>query len=193
MWVASRTDIEVLTKNKRTMKILLLIGFLMASFGLKAQADSSSNGKRPVMADLKPAEMKWAKSEGNQFWFYYQPTQYFFKDTEFNTIMLENGEIIVYLFEANLYLLLPSFPSVPKNKIQDVELASDRGCVFIRNTRGRYWIYDHGVYVSNVERMGTNQAHQVICRSRISDKRYFINESDFYYGPASKAIGILSE
>ena len=145
------------------------------------------------MSQLSLSGVKWAKSEGNQFWFYYQPSMYFFKDTEFNTITLENGEILVYLYEANLYLLLPDYPQAKKQKEENVELASDRSCIFIRSARGRFWIYDHGLYVSNIERMGTNQAHQVICRSRSSDKRYFINESDFYYGPVSKAIGILAE
>lgn len=38
-----------------------------------------------------------------------------------------------------------------------------------------------------------NQVHQVVCCSRASDKRCFINESSFYYGSVSKAIGIFSE
>ncbi len=172
------------------MRNLLLTLCLLTPFWLQAQNDSSG---RPDMVHLKPSDLKWAKAEGTQFWFYYQPKQYFFKDAEFNTIMLENGETLVYLFEANLYLLLPEFPKATPKKEMAVELASDRSCIFIRNARGRYWIYDHGLYVNNLERIGSNQAHQVICRSRLSDKRYFINESDFYYGPVSKAIGILSE
>jgi hypothetical protein len=174
------------------MRALLQISFLSLLFlsgVLRAQPDSSHLN----IANFKPEDIKWAKSEGNGFWFYHKPTRYFFKDTEFKAITLESGEVLVYVFIQDKYYLLPEFPSVEKDKEKPVELASAKSSVYIRNTRGRFWIFDRGMYVNELEKIGTNSIHQVVYRSRFSDKRYFIDESDFYYGPVSKAIPILSE
>ncbi|MES2005937.1 MAG: hypothetical protein V4450_15570 [Bacteroidota bacterium] len=156
-------------------------------------SQTEPDGKRPNFTEMVLADIKWAKSEGNAFWFYYKPTQYFFKNNEYTTIALENGDIVAYIFELDKYLLLPDFLKAEKNKEQATELASERSAIFIRSGRGRFWIYDKGLAVSSLERIGTNTIHQVVYRSRLSDKRYWIDEGDFQYGLVSKVIGILSE
>lgn len=145
------------------------------------------------MAHLGPSDIYWTKAEGSSFWFYYKPTHYFFKSDEFETITLENGELMVYLFESGIYLLLPEYINIPANKEQAVEFITARSAVFVRMGRGGFRIYDKGRYVYNVERIGMNNAHQYVYRSGLSDKRYWIEEYDFVFGKISKPVGVLSE
>jgi hypothetical protein len=73
-----------------------------------------------------------------------------------------------------------------------VEPITARASVFIR--RGtNFYIIDHGQIVQNLERIGLNSARQYVFRSRLTDKRYWIEESDFLAAPVSRPIGILSE
>ena len=154
---------------------------------------SDTSGKRPDMAKLNYQDIHWIKAEGSSFWFYYKPTHYFFTNKEFETIALENGDILIYLFDPGLYLLLPDYTKTEKNKEQDVELITGRSCVFVRRSRGAFWIYDKGQYVSNLERIGMNNQHQYVFRSGLSDKRYWIEEYDFVFGRIARPVGILSE
>ena len=173
------------------MRLKILVLALVFPFLSIAQTDTT--GRRPDFAKMTYSDIKWTKSKGSSFWFYYKPTQYFFRNTEFQTITLENGDVLVFIFEARIYLLLPAYINTQKNKEKDVEFVTGRSCVFIRSSRAGFLIYDNGLYVSELERVGVNNIHQYLYRSRVSDKRYWIEESDFRFGPLSTPIGILSE
>ncbi len=168
---------------------LLMMIIPVLSFG---QA-SDTSGTRPDMLKLNYQDINWTKAEGSSFWFYYKPTHYFFTSKEFETIPLENGDILIYLFDAGYYLLLPDYGNTAKNKEQPVEFVTARSCVFVRRSRGAFWIYDKGMYVSNLQSIGVNTLHQYVYRSGLSDKRYWIEEYDFVFGKIAKPVGILSE
>jgi intergrase/recombinase len=170
-------------------QLLVLLALPLFSF---SQGDSV--GKKPDLAKIDYKDLKWMKSENNSFWFYYKPTEYFLKNTEFETFPLENGDFMVYIHALQKYLLLPNFTNEQREKEKPVELASDQPCVFIRSTKDRFWIFDRGQYIDKMERVGLNtEKHVYVYRSLISDKRYWIRESDFLYGPVSTVIGIVSE
>ncbi len=177
-------------------KSLLILSLLVLMIGAgKAQTTTAqdTSGKRPDFTKMSFEDIKWTKAEGSSFWFYYKPTQYFFKDKEFVTIPLQNGDFLVYIYEFDKYVLLPAYQNARPNVEQAVEVASIRPSVFIRLNRSRFVIFDRGQYVYNLERIGINTDHQVVYRSGASDKRYWIDEKDFSYGPMSVAIGIVSE
>ena len=173
------------------MKRILLL-FL---FPVLAHGQTDSIGKKPDLNKISYDNVKWTKAEGGSFWFYYKPSQYFFKNTEFETITLENGDVLVYLFEAGIYLLLDEFGKSPINVEHGVYLASSRNCIFVKRSRGSgFWIYDKGIYVDHLESVGLDVANRVfIYRSGRTDKRYFISQNDFDFAPLSKAVGILAE
>ncbi len=175
--------------------LFLALLFPVFAFGQTKSSGTiqDTSGKRPDFSKIVYTDIKWKKAEGNAFWFYYKPTLYFFKDDEFRTIPLESGDFLVYIFDLGKYVLLPAYSMAQKNVEHDIEIASNRDCVFIRLTRGRFWIFDKGIYVDNLERVGLNSIHQYLYRSGRTDKRYWIEESDFLYGPFGIAIGILSE
>ena len=173
--------------------ILRFIFLMMIIPVLSSGQAADTSGKRPDMSRLNYEDVKWTKAEGSSFWFYYKPSLYFFKNTEFETIALENGDILIYLFDPGLYLLLPDYTNTEKNKEQPVGFVTARSCVFVRRSRGAFWIYDKGQYVSNLERIGMNTQHQYVFRSGLSDKRYWIEEYDFVFGKIAKPVGILSE
>lgn len=174
--------------------MILRCFFLMMIIPVLSFAQASdTSGRRPDMSKLNYQDIRFTKAEGNSFWFYYKPTLYFFKNTEFETIVLENGDILIYLFDSGLYVLLPDYTNTEKNKEQAVEFVTARSCVFVRRSRGAFWIYDKGLYVSNLERIGMNNQHQYIFRSGLSDKRYWIEEYDFVFGKIAKPVGVLSE
>jgi hypothetical protein len=177
-------------------KFLVLSALSMLCFGTgktQAAATQDTTGKRPDFTKMSFEDIKWTKAEGSSFWFYYKPTQYFFKDKEFVTIPLQSGDFLVYIHEFDKYVLLPAYQNAKPNVEQAVELAALRPAVFIRLNRSRFVIFDRGQYVYNLERIGINTDHQVVYRSGISDKRYWIDEKDFSYGPMSVPIGIVSE
>lgn len=170
-------------------QLLVLLVFPVFCF---SQADSL--GKKPDLAKIDFKDLRWVRSENNTFWFYHKPTEYFLKNTEFETVPLENGDFMIYIHALQQYLLLPGFITAEREKERTVELASDQPCVFIRSAKNRFWIFDRGCYIDNLEPLGLNsQNHVYAYRSRLSDKRYWIRESDFLYGPVSTVIGIVSE
>jgi len=169
-------------------QLILLLTFPVLSF---AQKDTS--GKRPDLKTIAYTDINWTKAEGTSFWFYYKPTHYFFKNDEFETITLENGDILTYIYESSLYALLPDYQNTAKNVEQAVEPVTTRSCVFVRLGRGGFKIFDKGKSVFDLERIGLNSIHQYVYRSRFSDKRYWIEEYDFVNGRISKPVGILSE
>ena len=174
--------------------LILLLAFPIALFGQSSDTRDSSNGKKPDLTKISFADVKWAKAEGGSFWFYYKPTQYFFQTKEFQTITLETGDVIVYMYEIGIYLSLPEFPKAVNNGEHGVELASSRSCIFVKRSRGMgFWIYDKGQYVDNLERIGMNTLHQYVYKCSRTDKRYWIEESDFVFAPLGKPVGILSE
>lgn len=189
-WVIAK----LLPMTFRKLLCMFLFPVLSVIAG-KAQTTTSTDtsDKRPDFTKMLFTDIKWTKAEGSSFWFYYKPTQYFFKDKEFVTIPLQNGDFLVYIYELEKYLLLPAYQNVKNNVEQAVELASIRTSVFIRLNRSRFVIFDRGLYVYNLERIGINTDHQVVYRSGASDKRYWIDEKDFSYGPMSVPIGIVSE
>jgi hypothetical protein len=153
-----------------------------------------TSGKRPDFQSMVYTDIKWKKSDSSAFWFYYKPTLYFFNNKEFQTIPLETGDYLIYIFELGKYVLLPGYVKAETNVEYDIEIASNRDCVFFRVSRGRFYIFDKGLYVDNLESVGLNNTyHQYVYRSRRTDKRYFINESDFMYGLIGKPVGILAE
>lgn len=171
--------------------LLLLLLFPLVSFG---QKDASENPPKPDLAKISYDDVIWRKAEGGSFWFFYKPTKYFFKPEEFKTISLDNGDLLVYMVEPAIYLLLGDFNKSPVNIDQHVSLGSIRNCIFIRRSRGGFWIYDKGDYVDHLERLGADtEHHTVIWRCGRTDKRYFINENDFAFAPLSRPVGILSE
>jgi hypothetical protein len=177
----------------RFQNLLPLLLFPILSLAQSNIAPDTS-GKRPDLSKMAYTDIRWMKApEGNAFWFYYKPTQYFFQDKEFETIPMENGDFLIYIYEFDKYVLLTDFKNRERNKEFSVELASNRPSVFVRLNRVRFVIYDRGQYVDNLERIGINTIHQVVYKSGRTDKRYWISESDFLYGPMSVAIGILSE
>lgn len=170
-------------------QLLVILAFPL--FGL-SQGDQP--GKQPDLAKIDYKDLKWMRSENNTFWFYHKPTEYFLKNTEFETVPLENGDFMVYVHALQKYFLLPGFSTAERNKEKTVERGSDQPCVFIRSAKSRFWIFDRGHYVDQLEALGLNsQNHVYTYRSRLSDKRYWIRESDFLYGPVSTVIGIVSE
>ena len=175
--------------------LLVLIGFSPLCLQARTPAAPCDTvAKRPDLRNTGLDGIKWARAEGGSFWFYHKPSQYFFDSKEFQTITLENGDVLVYLFNPGIYLLLVDFSKAPANAENTAELASSRSCVFVRRARGSgFFILDKGLFVSAIERIGLNTDHQYVFRSRLSDKRYWINESDFLSAPVSKPIGILSE
>jgi hypothetical protein len=165
-----------------------------ASNSKTAQDKQVAAGSRPDFARMQFADIKWRKADGKAFWFYYKPTMYFFKADEYTTIPMENGDIVVYIPDYNKYLLLPGFSDAEKNEEFDTELAADKSCILVRTSRGHTWIFDKGVYVQNLERIGySNTVHEYVYHSAVTDKRYLIAEKDLLYGPISTAIGISSE
>jgi hypothetical protein len=174
------------------MKFLFLL-FVLPILSV-AQTDTAKT-VHPDLNKISYDNVKWTKAEGGSFWFYYKPAQYFFKNNEFETITLDNGDVLVYLYEVGIYLLLDDFAKIPVNTERGVGLASSRNAIFIKRSRGTgFWIYDKGKYVDHLERVGVNnETHLYVYRSGITDKRYFINENDFVFAPLSKAVGILSE
>jgi len=158
-----------------------------------AQKDSAA-AKKPDFSRINLTDIKWTRAEGGSFWFYYKPTQYFFTTQEFETRTLDNADVLVYLFEPGYYLLLPDFASAKLNVENAVEPVTSRSAVFVRRGVGaNFYIIDHGLIVQNLERIGINTARQYVFRSRSSDKRYWIEESDFMAAPVSRPVGILSE
>ncbi|MDB5210821.1 MAG: hypothetical protein JWQ30_1648 [Sediminibacterium sp.] len=177
-------------------KFLLLLSLSVVLFGAgKAQtASQNSGGKKPDLSKMAYEDIKWAKSEGSAFWFYHKPSQYFFDSREFETISLENGDFIAFIYELDRYVLLPDYLKAGKKVEKAVEPITNSNCVFIRINRSRFWIYDKGKYVDHLESVGFNSTyHQYIYRSATTDKRYFISEKDFLYGPMYTALGITSE
>lgn len=123
-----------------------------------------------------------------------QTNPLFFKPEEYTTIPMENGDIVVYIPGYNKYLLLPGFSDAEKEREFDTELAADKSCILVRTSRGHTWIFDKGIYVQNLERIGySNTVHEYVYHSTVTDKRYWIAEKDLLYGPISTAIGITSE
>jgi hypothetical protein len=167
---------------------------VMLALPLFGYSQHDSLGKKPDLSKVDYNDIKWMKAENNSFWFYHKPTEYFLKNTEFYTVPLESGDFMVYVIALQKYLLLPAFTNAEREKEKSVELASNETCVFIRSTKNRFWIFDHGLYIDNMERVGFNsENHVYVYRCRTSDKRYWIRESDFLYGPVSTVIGIISE
>lgn len=175
-------------------KLLITLLFPVLGFAQEKTQTADSIGRRPDLAKMAYEDIKWAKSEGNAFWFYYKPTQYFFKDNEFETISLENGDFMAYIHELQRYVLLPDYLKTEKNKERSVEPIANSSVVFIKINRGRFWIFDHGIYVDHLERVGFNsQDHLYVYRGGKIDKRYWITESDFLYGAMNTPVGIVSE
>lgn len=180
------------------MKHLVLL--LMIPFLSNGQSVHSSDTVKSVIdkkldwPKISINDVKWAKAKERSFWFYYKPANKFFESNEFEAIPLENGDMIVFLNAPGIYLLLPGYDKVKEETEQSVELASTGTCIFIKSSRGKgFWIFDRGKNVDNLERIGINNIHQYVYRSRRTDKRYWIEESDFLFGKLSTAIGILSE
>jgi hypothetical protein len=174
----------------KTLKLILILAIIP----LVMQAQGDSAAKKPDFRNIHPEDIKWTRAEGGSFWFYYKPTQYFFSDREFQTRTLDNADVLVYLFEPGYYLLLPDFSTAKINMEKAVEPITARASVFVRRGTGaNFYIIDHGQIVQSLERIGLNSARQYVFRSRLTDKRYWIEESDFLAAPVSRPIGILSE
>lgn len=180
--------------------LLLIILFPVLGFSQTKGGNTSpstveeTNGKRPDFQSMVYTDIKWKKSDSSAFWFYYKPTHYFFTSKEFQTIPLETGDYLIYIFELGKYVLLPGYVKAETNIEYDIEIASNSDCVFFRLSRGRFYIFDKGLYVDNLESVGLNNTyHQYVYRSRRTDKRYFIDEKDFSYGLIGKPVGILAE
>lgn len=172
------------------MKQWLFLAIFLPYLAL-SQADTVV--RKPDLSRLQYTDIRWAKSEGLSFWFYHKPSGYFFEKSDFETIPLESGEILVYLFEPGIYLLLPDYPLAEPKKEKQVEAVTGRCCVFIRNIRGGFRIYDKGIYVQGLESVGVNNIHQHVYRSRAYDKRYWIEEYDFTFARIGLPVGIVSE
>ena len=152
-------------------------------------------GHHPDMSKISKDDIKWTKAEGGSFWFYYKPSMYFFKSNEFKTITLENGDVLVFLVAPGVYLLLQEYSKSPLKVEHGVEVVSTKPCVFVRRSRGLgIYIFDEGLYVDNLQEIGLNRLkHVYVFRSKRTDKRYYVSDTDFLYGPYSKAIPISSE
>lgn len=169
----------------------VLIWLICVSFSGFGQGDTTV--QKPDLKNISFGDIRWAKSEGQSFWFFHKPTGYFFVSNEFETIPLENGDILAYLFEPGMYVLLPDYTLAIPKKEMEVEAITARSCVFIRNDKGGFRIYDKGLYVQGLIRVGINALHQYVYRNRVSDKRYWIEEQDFIFARIGLPVGILSE
>jgi hypothetical protein len=179
---------------RKHLSLLLLSASLAFAVNAQTTKQDTSGGKRPDFARMAYTDIKWTKAEGKSFWFYHKPTMYFFKSDEFETISLENGDFMAFIRGFDKYVLLPGYLKADKNVEKDAEPITNSECVFIRINRGRFWIYDRGVYVDHLARVGFNaQTHQYVYRSETSDKRYWIDEKDLLYGPMNTPIGIVAE
>ena len=176
-------------------KLLVLWVFPVLAFGQPKDSVKQKNAAHPDMTKISGDDIKWTKAEGGSFWFYYKPSMFFFATNEFNTITLENGDVMIFLFDPGVYLLLPDYGKTPLNVEHGVEVVSTKPCVFVRRSRGLgFYIFDEGLYVDNLQDMGLNAfRHVYVFRSRRTDKRYYVSEPDFLYGPYSKAVPITSE
>lgn len=175
------------------MKAILFSLLVVFPLALFAQRDSSAL-KRPDLSKLNVTDLHWRRGEGGSFWFYYRPASYFFESKEFLNRTLDNGDVLIYLFDPGVYVLLPDFVNTEMNKDKEVEGITTRSSVFIRRGPGaNFFILDHGQPVQSLERIGINAARQYVYRSRFSDKRYWIEESDFLSAPISRPVGILAE
>lgn len=152
-----------------------------------------TTGRRPDISKIAYEDIKWAKSEGNVFWFYYKPNQYFFKNNEFETILLENNDILVYIHELQRYVLLANYGTAEKQKEYPVEPVTNSTNVFIRSELRGYWIYDKGLRVPNLEVVSVNAKRQYLLRSGFTDKQYLIDEVDFKFGRLNTPVGIWSD
>ncbi len=121
------------------------------------------------------------------------PPNTFFKTTEFETILLENNDILVYIHELERYVLLAGYGQAEKSKEYPVEPVANSNCVFIRSDLKGYWIFDKGLRVNSLQVLGVNVNRQYTLRSGFTDKRYLVDEVDFKFGKLSTPIGILAE
>ncbi len=183
-----------------TKKLLIFLLFPVLCYSQKNTTTQSATaaiidttGQKPDLSKMKYEDIKWAKSEGLSFWFYYKPTQYMFKSNEFETILLENGDILAYIHELQRYVLLPGYLNAEKNKEYGVEPVANSNCVFIRSDVRGYWIYDKGFRVSNIQVLGMNATRQYLLKSGFTDKRYMVDEVDFKFAKLNTPIGILAE
>ena len=154
---------------------------------------TDSTGQRPDISKIGYDDIRWAKSAGNVFWFYYKPTQYFFKSNEFETILLENNDILVYVHELQRYVLLANYGTAEKEKEYPVEPVANSTSVFLRSDLRGYWIYDKGFRVQNLQVVSVNSRRQYLLKSGFTDKQYMIEEIDFRFGKLNTPIGIWSE
>jgi hypothetical protein len=182
-------------KNLFLVLLFPVLGSAQTNSGGKPQTTiQDANGKRPDFQSMVYTDIKWKKSDSSTFWFYYKPTHYFFTSKEFQTIPLETGDYLIYIFEMRKYVLLPGYVKADTNVEHDIEIATNSDCVFFRLSRGRFYIFDKGLYVDNLESVGLNNTYrQYVYRSRRTDKRYFIDEKDFSYGLIGKPVGIFAE
>ena len=148
---------------------------------------------RPDISKISIDDIKWMKAEESSFWFYYKPTHYLFKNSDFETISLENGNVLAYIYGLDAYVLLQDYNTTKPNTEQPVTLASTGNSILIRTVRGKgFWIFDKGINADPLKQLYINTKERVYFSEK-TNRKYWVKEEDFKYGLLSTAISVVSE